>query len=56
MITGFRVILLKECWERQRGLVFSQSMKHERENGSQDCNVYVFNRYPQSKKAMYSKN
>jgi hypothetical protein len=28
----------------------------QRENGSQDCNVYVFNRYPRSKKAMYSKN
>ena len=28
----------------------------ERGNGSQDCNVYVFNRFPQGKKAMYSKN
>ena len=28
----------------------------ERGNGSQDSNVYIFNRFPQGKKAMYSKN
>ena len=28
----------------------------ERENGSQDSNLYIFNRFPQGKKAMYSKN
>ena len=28
----------------------------QRGNGSQDSNVYIFNRFPQGKKAMYSKN